>query len=314
MDDRELDAKLHQGRREAEKFFSGLFITPLRELVYRRIKTGRSRKLSFNRAVVGLLAAVVVLLVILNLGRGANPVEMGVRVAQQRVILNNKENTHWVNYFRVTQPDSLRENLLVVLWAPQKDGGWEPVYSSLLEGGGVPLPISTMELPGERRQLIIISSRDREDRFFHYRLLAYDDGEVLPYHEEDNVPRGQLEVGPGFLVERRTVPLSFSPGEDFPPTNDGALREVTYLIPYYINAKGEIVVPQGPLSLRVGQYLVLVGNDGGVGINAAAWGAITPVNKGFYASALGDGYLILTPNDDPDRRVRLTFEVQDPGK
>jgi len=31
MDDRELDAKLRQGKREAEEFFSRLFITPLPE-------------------------------------------------------------------------------------------------------------------------------------------------------------------------------------------------------------------------------------------------------------------------------------------
>ncbi|NLJ34072.1 MAG: hypothetical protein GX349_05720 [Firmicutes bacterium] len=311
MDDRELDAKLRQGKREAEEFFSRLFITPLPEVVYRREKARAPRNLFFLKAAVGLLI-IFLAYTLLPLGRGAKQVDLGVQIAQQKVILNSKENIHWVNYFRVSQPDSIQENLLAVLWAPQKDGGWEPIYSSLLKGEGLPLPIATMELPGEEGQLIIISSRDREERYFHYRILAYDDGQVLPYYEEDNVPRGQLELGPGFLVERRMAPLSYSPGRDLAPAKDGTFQEVTYLIPYHINAQGEIMVPQGPLTLRLGQYLVLVGNEGEMGISAAAWGAISPVKKGFYASSLGDGHLTLTPNNNPDHRVRLTFVVREP--
>jgi hypothetical protein len=315
MDERELDAKLSGARGEAEQFFSRRSGRSLEEMVYRRIRTDIYRGLRptvLYRAGAATVALLLLAIVLLK-APGTTPAGVGTPVAQQPVPLEKQGPAHWVNFFRVTQPDSIRESLLAVLWAPQPEGGWQPVYSSLLAGDGDPLPVALLELPGSRGQLVVISSRDQQGEYLSYRLVGYDSGRILSYHEKDYVPRGEIEVAQGFLVERRAAPRPFSPGKD--PGDDANRdgRAVTNLIPYYIDDRGEIIVPQDPLPLEVGQYLVLVGNDAGGRVKAFARGVITPARDGFYTYALGDACLILIADDDPRRTAQLSIKVLEPG-
>jgi len=316
MDERELEAKLRRARGEAERFFSRRLQGSLEERVYRRIKTDIPRGLRPTFLYRTGAAAAVLLLLALVFSRapGPAPAGTGSPVAQQPVALEEQGPAHWLNFFRVTQPDSSGESLLAVLWAPQPGGGWQAVYSSLLAADGDPLPVATLELPGGRGRLVLISSRDQREEYLSYRLVGYDAGRVRAFHEEDYVPRGELEVArQGFLVERRLDPGAFSPAGDSGGRNGGEPYAVTNLIPYLVDDRGQIILPRDPLVLEVGQYLVLVGNDEGSRVKAFARGGISPFRDGFYVHTLGDACLILVADDDPRRTAQLSIKIREPG-
>lgn len=316
MNERELDAKLRKARGEAERFFARRLRPSLEEGVYRRIRTDIPRGLRpglLYRA--GAVTAVLLLLALVLLKPpGPAPAGVGNPVAQQPVVLEEQGPVHWINFFRVSQPDSRGESLLAVLWAPQSGGGWQPVYSSLLAVDGDPLPVSTLELPGSQGRLVVISSRDQREEYLSYRLVGYEAGRVLSYHEKDYVPRGELAVAQqGFLVERRAAPRAPSPAEGNGSHCQQGPSAVTNLIPYYVDEGGQITLPPEPLLLEVGQYLVLVGNDEGSRVEAFARGGISPFQDGFYAYALGDASLILIADGDPRRTAQLSIKVLEPG-
>jgi len=274
MKDRELDKKLEQARIEADRFFENLKFAPYRKIVQKKINNSSDGKRRFQ---IGLLnnkkrikgVAIIGIFIFLTIFLVPKTwdvyryryvsKQMGSPILQQSVKLDNRRLSHWFNFFMLNNPGQKDHNLLAVLWKMEPDGKYKMIYSSLLEETDIPKPPMIMEMPQTNNKFILISSKNKNKEYLHYRLISYEDNTIKTYLEENFIPDGKIEIKKGTLLEEKVQPDEYLKTKS---EQMSMLRKVvTRFVPYQFTGDGRIILSTNYVKLKKGDYLTLVGDN-----------------------------------------------------
>jgi len=318
MDDRKLEELLKVAKVQSNNYFSNWKLEPSIDEIMNKASKGKwSKRCSLTAAGAALICAFLALWImhkpVFSPFAGKNSGERPFApVAKQTITLDDSKPVQLVDFIPVNRPDHGERSLMAILWGAGSDGGYKILYSSLLSDSDWPYPVSTIDFPGSSR-LALISSQDRKQRYLHYRLIGYSGQDIETYIEEDYVPGGKLGIRDGMLIEQRAA-------------GDGAKGEagsekmvITFIIPYQIDDKGELLLPTDHVQLNVGEQLLLTGLDteseiqftsGGNSIKRVdekEKGKITSIK--FSAFSPGEDYLLITPDSDISKEKSLYIKV-----
>ncbi|MFZ7102409.1 MAG: hypothetical protein ACOWWO_07100 [Peptococcaceae bacterium] len=266
MKDRnDIEKNLAQAKDEADKFFSGFPEEHMHKKVFHNLESphknfsGRScfpqglvEKVSaFAICAVVLLAVIVVFSGGLSLEEG-KMTALGQPISQQLLKLDHTDLNQWLHFFKISKPDKINDNLLAVIWEAGRNGDYEMVYSSLFENSSKPCSAALIVFPENQPSMAVISSRNEDNQYIHYRVIGYKDDQILTYLEQNYVTGGELEVVDGVLKEKRFIPeISV---EDISPV-------VTYYIPYQATEEGDIILAAENLSINKGEHIAIIGDE-----------------------------------------------------
>lgn len=335
MNDRELDERLKIASSEAEQFFSRWSFEPYRKLVQKRIENGYLNTKRFDRifppgtawrnkaVLIGLSLLLFIPLVfsVFSSALNRHPQQAGVPIAQHPIKLGDHYDTQWVSFFRLDKPDHNRHNLLAVIWETNAADNYRMVYSSLLEDSDIPNPVSTLDFPESSNKLALISSKNREQGYLHYRLIEYNNRAFVTYLEQDFVPDGKVDIKEGIIVEERTVSDIRLPKENRSSISKG-MTIVTRFIPYKIDSDGNLILSTDHVKLNWGDYLTFVGYNTNRQIKISFIGEIlerlcsdnlSGINgyyTQFHAVSPGRGFIILEPDTNKGPGTKLSIEVE----
>ena len=284
MNDMELEELLKRGKKESDNFFSHVCLNSLRNKVHQKtsgqlngqkVQKGsnagyffRVLKLSSTITIVSMVLVMTVLFGtgILRPKKEPDNSIINSPLAEQAISLNgsdsleNSSNTYLVSYFPINQPNHKEQSLMIIMWKIDSDGNSKIIYNSLFEESDEPYPVSTFEFSDADSKLILISSGHREKRYMHYRLVEYSNDTISTLWSQDFVPDGKLGVKDGVVVEQR------SSDEDYIDSGLGDIpyrlgTKISYIIPYKTDNMGEILLPIQKLNVRVGEQILLVGDN-----------------------------------------------------
>jgi len=258
MDERQLDDLLKNGKREAGEFFSHINSDSIRKVVLRGISENsssepekrRTRYSQFRPRALALKAGTVsvCLIIVLLLLFGLNGSKPGLKenniLAQQAVSLDSSDRDYIISFMPLNMPNNNERSLMALLWEMDGVSGPEIVYSSLFEQCDEPYPVSTIVFPGTNGKVVLISSGDSRRRYMHYRLIGHSNDSVTTLWAQDYVPEGKLGINNGVLEQSN---------------QDNTL--VSYIVPYKTNNAGEFFLPVESIKVRVGEQILLVGDD-----------------------------------------------------
>lgn len=184
---------------------------------------------------------------------------MGEPVSQQRIIFSDsglKDN--WITFFKINKPDKvLQNNLLAVLWETGKNGDYQMAYSSMFENSSKPEPVRIIDFNDEQPSMAVISTKNPEKQYIHYRVIGYSDSRIIAFMEQDYVTGGEISVIDGVIKETRLMPDT-----GFYENSGSHLHQVvTYYIPYQINKSGDIFTTVQNLRIRKGDFIAVLGNE-----------------------------------------------------
>jgi len=280
MNDKELDELLKRGKKESEDFFSHASLNTIRSAVHHKISGHNAQKassaikrlrvLSVNAAIS---AAFLIIIIAVLLGTGIlQPWEKpygntaSSPVAEQTISLNgddsleNGSKRYLVSFFPIFKPNHKEQSLMTIMWRLDSDGNSEIMYNSLFENTDEPYPVSTIEFSDADSKLILISSGNSKRRYMHYRLVEYSNDTISTLWSQDFVPDGKLGVKDGVVVEQRSSEETYpDPGAGDNPNRP--ITQISYIIPYKTGSMGEVLLPVERLDVRVGEQILLVGDD-----------------------------------------------------
>jgi hypothetical protein len=317
MDDRKLEELLRIAKVESGKFFSDWRFEPLKKEVISRVENRRLDRTAQFTAIrkLGIVLVCILVAVWIPYVLGILPLASHTSIAQQSINLDDSKPSCLVDFISIDKPDHRGQNIMAVLWGVSPGGDYRVLYNSLFEDSDRPYPVSTIEFPGTGSRLALIYSEDSRQRYLHYRLIGYINESIKTIIEEDLVQGGKLSIKDGVLIEKRTASNSV----------DGDLNYeksiVTYIIPYLIDGRGELILSADRLQLNVGEQLMLIGIDENSGvqfyseensvrkINESIPGGVSKVR--YNAFSVGEDYLVLTPGSDKTKVKNLHIRVTD---
>jgi len=183
---------------------------------------------------------------------------MGEPVSRQRINLSDsgfKDN--WITFFKINKPDKVpQNNLLAVLWETGKNGDYQMAYSSMFENSSKPEPVRIIDFNDEQPSMMVISTKNPEKQFIHYRVIGYSNSRIIALMEQDYVTGGEISIVDGVIKETRLMPdagLEQNSGSNMH-------QVVTYYIPYQINKAGDIFTTVQSLKINKGDYIAVLGN------------------------------------------------------
>lgn len=270
MDDREFDKFLAEGKKESDKFFSSVHLNTLRKTLLFKItqptysKTAVPRIFRTSLIKAGIIAACVIVIGCVYFGLSENVKKQDITespIAEQTVTFGDVDRDYKIGFYPITLPRVTEPNLMTILWKLDKGGSAEMVYSSLFEKCDQPYPISIISFPGElNSKILLISSGCTKQSYIHYRLVEFNEGDLITLWSQDFVPNGKLGIQDGVVVEQRHSALPNSNMDK--NSNSRAIgTQVSYIIPYITDQNGCIVLPVEVLKLHVGDQILLVGDD-----------------------------------------------------
>jgi hypothetical protein len=324
MSDEEFQAKLKQARSEAQQFFADWSFAPLREKVHNRIRSQPQNKpLRWPSWLVGqkhLIAAATLVVLTAAIGLrlthqlpwSSRSSILGPSEPIAEYSINLKDGAeHRLSFFPIVRPDWQEQKLLAVIWERNPVApGYLPLYSSVLGGVGNPEPALTVKLPGSHNPWALISSRNPDMTFLHYRAIGFDGAQLTSYWQQDFVPGGELEVQSGVIIERRqAVPVNST--TTLSSENIGTNR-VHFLIPYQISSD-RLLLPVEHLQIKTGEYLTFIGAQNkvqthvqGTALKQLEAKEDTPQ---FYAAERGQSVILLEPENKQIARQQLIISV-----
>ncbi|NLK35893.1 MAG: hypothetical protein GX301_10755 [Gracilibacteraceae bacterium] len=309
MSDRKLEELLKKAKVESEQFFSDWNYESLKEKVISETESRRSHRAElFGTArKLGIALACILVAVWIPYRFGALPLKTGTSVTQQAINLDDSKPSYLVDFIPIGKPDHRGQSIMAVLWGESPGGEYKVFYSSLFEDSDRTYPVSTIEFPGTGSRLALIYSEDSRQNYLHYRLIGYINEGIKALIEENLVQGGKLSIRDGVLVEQRAE------------SNLGDM--VTYIIPYLIDGKGELVLSADRLQLNVGEQLMLIGIDENKGVQFfSEENSVRKINEKnpedisivrYNAFSAGEDYLLLTPDSDKAKVKNLHIRVID---
>lgn len=267
MKDRELDDKLKIARHQSEQFFTKLNFEQSRKLVYKRIENNSSikknlferflnKKLLLKGTTVFLLFLVVVYSFMqIDNNKHSN---RSTPILQQSIELGDNNN-YLANYFIVDNPNNVN-NLLAILWKKDLNGNYKIIYSSMMENANIPNPVVIMSMPFSESKFALVSSKNEDGNFIHYRFIKYNNDSITTYLEENYVPEGKIEINNGMLIEERVEHNDnyFEKNDKITLQNDKIYR---YFIPIEFNNDGSFALSTNEIKLKEGSVLTLLAKD-----------------------------------------------------
>jgi hypothetical protein len=263
MNDKKLDQMLDKARDQSKAFFDSFDFDHSQRMVYKKIENKQQTKpnsigmLFGGRLAAGIVALCILAVVMLYIPyqSGNRPISAGDPVLQQAIGSDSKDS-FMVNYFRLNNP-SRNNNLLAVLWQKNRKGGYEMVYSSIMENTDIPNPVSVIKIPSADSSFAVVSSSNRDEGFIHYRLIKFGSNSTTAYIEEDYVPKGKIEIINGMIIEERTVPMDFNINNHSEGLSlaDKAYR---YYIPIELRSDGSLAPAASRIRLKKGAILTLL--------------------------------------------------------
>ena len=265
-------------KNESNKFFSDFNHHKMSNAVFHKIGNGNEEKnrkkfiafkMIFNYGIVSkmsvILACFVLLITSVFFFRGKSLYEneknemMGKPVSQQKINLNDTSYTdNWITFFRINKPDKvLQDNLLAVLWETVINGDYQMAYSSMFENSSNPEPVKIIDFYNEQPSIIIISTKNVEKQYIHYRVVGYSGNSIIAFMEQNYVIGGEISVIDGVIKETRLIQAADSDKNQ----SSGLHRVVTYYIPYQINKSGDIFTAVNNLKINKGDYIAVLGNE-----------------------------------------------------
>jgi len=268
MKDKDLDKILETARNQSEEFFNNFNFEQSRKIVLKKIENSNLNKRNFyNRLlenkifIKGVLATCIIIFVAFisyQIGEN-NFTKIGTPVLQQVVKLDDNENNHLVNYFRVDNPNK-GNNLLAVVWQKDLKGNYQIIYSSILENTDIPNPVTIMNIPFSESKFALVSSSNKDKNFIHYRLIKYNNSNTQTYLEENFVPEGKIEINNGMLIEERATPNDYylqKGNQEILASN----KIYRYFIPIELRKDGGVTLTTNKIRLKKGSILTLLPDD-----------------------------------------------------
>ncbi|HHW48304.1 MAG TPA: hypothetical protein GXX14_06770 [Clostridiaceae bacterium] len=284
MNEQDLEKLLKKGKKETENFFSHVCLNSIRNTVHNKISEQSSgqkaqkekpiikhclRFLPVNAAITAMSLLIIISLLIgtgiVRLKQEHGTKAINTPVAEQTISLNddnsseNGNRSYLVSFFPINKPNHEEQSLMIIMWKIGSDGNSEMVYSSLFEKSDEPYPVSTIEFSDANSKLILISSGNRERRYMHYRLIEYSNDTISTLWSQDFVPDGKLGVKDGIVVEQRSLNGTYS--DSSMSDNPNANTRISYIVPYKTGSMGEVFLPVEKLNVRVGEQILLVGDN-----------------------------------------------------
>jgi len=284
VNDLDLEKLLKKGKKESENFFSHVCLNSIRNTVHQKISGQflgqKTQKVKPERYLLRLLTAnaaitAVSLLVVIAVLFGTGIIQLKQEsrinvingaVAEQTISLNgsnsseNGSGNYLVSFFPIQKPNHKEQSLMIIMWKIGNDGNSETIYSSLFEKSDEPYPVSTIEFSDADSKLILISSGNRERRYMHYRLIEYSNDTVSTLWSQDFVPDGKLGIKDGVVVEQRSLDEAYT-DSDISNNPYKSCTQISYIIPYKTSSMGEVFLPVEKLNIRVGEQILLVGDN-----------------------------------------------------
>ena len=236
----DMEKLLLRAKKDANKFFSSFPYANFNKDVHYNLEKGRKRipikslnyKLCLKYSVLGICFLLFLIGAIYKYNKNSfvrdKMVSMGEPVSQQMLKFEEENIYQWLHFFKINKPYQKDNNLLAVIWSPINNGDFEMVYSSMFENSSRPLPVHIIGFPENRSSIIIISSKNDEGKYIHYRIISYKDNRFLTYFEQNYVAGGKIEVVDGAIKETRLVPNNYVEKND----DQDMSKIVTYYIPY----------------------------------------------------------------------------------
>jgi len=284
MNDKELEELLKRGKKESANFFSHVYLNSIRNSVHRRIsgqlpeqKAQEEKHIRHRMRVFPVSAAItaVSMLIIIVLLFGTGIVQLKQEphsyfinspVAEQTISLNdssseeNSSRDYLISFFPIYKPNHKEQSLMTIMWKMDNDGNSEIIYSSLFENSDEPYPVSTIDFSDVGSKLILISSGNTKGKYMHYRLVEYSNDTISTLWSQDFVPDGKLGVKDGVVIEQR----SLNEADADSVYSDDSYKtdtQTSYIIPYKTGSLGEVFLPVEKLNVRVGEQILLVGDN-----------------------------------------------------
>lgn len=324
MKDKELDKKLLEASNEAEKFFSHIDMSNIKNNTKIKIKCVEDTN-SFNRrykfkSVYTKIGAISICILILILIPYAFNISIsndgysdaGKPISQQPIKLSSNEESQWLNFFKINKPDR-SSNLLAVIYKYNTNGDYKVIYSSLFENSENPQPVSTITFPKGQYPMLLISSQNKQREFLHYRVVGYKNGKILSYLKQDFVPEGEVKVINGVLREKRIIPAEYESN-----TDNVYKSVVTYYIPYYIDEYGNVILSTNHLRIRKGENVAIIGDNNSI-IGTYSSGHLIEKEqynieysdnniKYLYAETCGKENIYIKPKEGIAKKLFVTVE------
>ena len=262
---------------ESNRFFSDFNNHKLSNAVFYRIRNhnNENRKkpvksdIGFNYAVISRISVILASFVLLiasafllsgkAIYKNDKDEMMGEPVSQQRINFSDSGfEDSWITFFKINKPDNVpQNNLLAVLWESGKNGDYQMAYSSMFENSSKPEPVRIIDFNDEQPSMAVISTKNPEKQYIHYRVIGYSDSRIIAFMEQDYVTGGEISVIDGVIKETRLLPEN-----GFYENSGGHLHQVvTYYIPYQINKSGDIFTTVQNLKINKGDYIAVLGNE-----------------------------------------------------
>lgn len=268
MNDKDLDNKLHIARYQSEKFFEQFNFDQSRKIVLKKIfdeennksKTTERFLTKFNtkvfiKCMATALSLIFIAIFVKQVGN-RNLDSLGSPVLQQTIELDNIDNNHLINYFRLDNPNN-NNNILAVLWQKDLKGDYEIIYSSIMENTNIPNPVTVMNIPFSDSKFALVSSSNNDKNFIHYRLIKYNNNSTETYLEKNYVPEGKVSFYNGMLIEERTISNDYHIKENNSPVLKSR-KIYRYFIPIELNNNGRFSIAANEIKLKKGAILTFL--------------------------------------------------------
>ncbi|NLM44727.1 MAG: hypothetical protein GX201_12075 [Clostridiales bacterium] len=265
----DMEKLLLRAKKDANKFFSSFPYANFNKDVHYNLEKGRkpipikslNYKLCLKYSVLGICFLLFLIGAIYKYNKNSfvrdKMVSMGEPVSQQMLKFEEENIYQWLHFFKINKPYQKDNNLLAVIWSPINNGDFEMVYSSMFENSSRPLPVHIIGFPENRSSIIIISSKNDEGKYIHYRIISYKDNRFLTYFEQNYVAGGKIEVVDGAIKETRLVPNNYVEKND----DQDMSKIVTYYIPYQSDKWGNITLPLEKLNMNKGEHIAIIGDE-----------------------------------------------------
>lgn len=267
MNSEYLDKKLKIARNQSEQFFTKFNFEQSRKLVYKRtedntnVKVNLLEKLLNNKLLLkGTVTFFIMIIIVFGARQIGNDcfIENGTPILQQSIQLDNNTD-YLVNYFIVDNPNK-DNNLLAILWKKDLRGDYQVVYSSMMENTNMPNPVTIMNMPFSESKFALVSSRNKDKNFIHYRFIKYSNDSVMTYLEENYVTEGKIEINNGMLVEERIEPNDYYLQKNNKPISKDS-KVYRYFVPVELKSDGNLTLSTNQIKLKEGAILTLLVED-----------------------------------------------------
>jgi len=248
----EMHTFFSRAKYEADRFFSKYYNEGLRKNVYDKLREERKIKLKLPVAIACIFCILIFFSALLineyNRQIDMANASLGDPVLQETIKLSEQDaNQQFLDYFKINKPDKTGDNLLAVIWDSERNGRYEMAYSSLFENSNQPGPVLMIYFPSDMPDMAVISSYNNDMQFIHYRVLGYEEDQIVTLMEQNYIDEGKIEVNNGALKETRYVPKKQN-------------NIVTHYVPYQVDESGEIIPALQDIKINTGEYITFIGS------------------------------------------------------